>query len=71
MDHIEWEITQEQYNEAVQFEDHSKDQWEVVEKIAGSSIVFGYGLYGYKLSKREVEGEEKYYLAMTVGSSCD
>ena len=71
MEHIEREITKEQYDEAIQYRDHSKEQRKVAENIAGMSIVCGYGLYGYSFTQRKVKGEEKYFLAMTIGSSCD
>ena len=71
MKDIEWAITKEQYDEAMQYADHSQEQCNVAERIAGTSIVCGYGLYGYNFNKRVVDGEEKYFLAMTIGSSCD
>ena len=76
MNNMEWvdrKITKEQYEEGIRYEEERdfEKRKELAEDIAGINIVCGYGLYGYEFKKRIVEGEEQYFLAMHIGSSCD
>ena len=74
MNNMHWvnkPITKEQYETAKNYADHSAEQSLLAERIAGTAICCGYGLYGYNFFKGEVDGKEGYYLSMHIGDSCD
>ena len=70
---VETPITKEQYEEGSRYTENGelKKRKQLAEEIAGMEIVCGYGLYGYSFKKCVVEGEEKYFLAMHIGNTCD
>lgn len=65
MSSLTYELTQEQYNKckAMDYKTLNKN----IKNDLPIAITCGYGYYGHKL----VEKNEKYYLQLTIGSTCD
>ncbi len=56
------EITKEKYEEL-----KTKSELE----IFGPSIIYGYGLYGYRLYEGNPETGEGYSMSYSIGETCD
>lgn len=68
---VETPITKEQYEEGVSYQGNYIKQEMLAKRIAGSDIVYGYGLYGFTFKKRTVDDKDEYVLAMHIGDTCD
>ena len=73
MNRVKQEINKDIYEEGIMYEQAKDDRalHNLVERVAGADIVYGYGLYSFGFHKDIVDGKEKYTLSMLIGSTCD